>query len=315
LHLRTSLEGCNIVPHTPTPPSHPTPSPSPPLRGGEGRKRLIVTADDFGASPPVNEAIERAHREGVLTCTSLMVGAPAAADAVARAKATPTLKVGLHVVLVDGTPVLPPSEVPDLVDGRGQFRDDMAVQGARIFFLPGVRRQIAQEIEAQFRVFAATGLTLDHVDAHRHFHMHPTIGALIARIGKHFGARAGRVPQEPASVLRQVEPANARMRVLPLLTPFLALLRSRFHGQGMATNDRVFGLSWTGAMTEDRVLALIERLPDGVSEIYCHPATTDAIPGAVPGYQYAAEFAALISPRVKAAIGAHGIELTSFSAL
>lgn len=278
-------------------------------------KRLIVTADDFGASAPVNEAIERANREGVLTCTSLMVGAPAAADAVARAKALPSLKVGLHVVLVDGCPVLPAAEVPDLVDDRGCFRDDLATHGARIFFLPKVRRQVAREIEAQFAAFAATGLALDHVNVHRHFHMHPTVGALVARIGRRFGAKAGRVPREPAAVLTAIEPANARTRILPLLLPFLALLRARLRGQGLRTNDRVFGLSWTGAMTEARVLALIEHLPDGVNEIYCHPATTDTIPGAVPGYRYADEFAALISPRVKAAIAAHGIELTSFSAL
>lgn len=278
-------------------------------------KRLIVTADDFGASTPVNEAIERANREGVLTCTSLMVGAPAAADAVARAKALPSLKVGLHVVLVDGCPVLPAAEVPDLVDDRGCFRDDLAVHGARIFFLPKVRRQVAREIEAQFAAFATTGLALDHVNAHRHFHMHPTVGALVARIGRRFGAKAGRVPCEPGAVITAIEPANARTRILPLLLPFLALLRARLRGQGLRTNDRVFGLSWTGAMTEARVLALIEHLPEGVNEIYCHPATTDAIPGAVPGYRYADEFAALISPRVKAAIAAHGIELTSFSAL
>jgi len=278
-------------------------------------KRLIVTADDFGASHPVNEAIERAHREGVLTCTSLMVGAPAAADAVERAKRIPSLKVGLHVVLVDGRPVLPADEVPDLVAQDGAFRDDMAWQGARMFFLPRVRRQLAAEIEAQFRAFAGTGLALDHVNAHRHFHMHPTIAGLIARIGRRFGAQAGRVPKEPVDVLRGIEAANARMRLLPLLDPFMALLRWRFRRQGLATNDRVFGLAWTGAMTEARWLALIERLPDGVSEIYCHPAVTDAIPGAVPGYRYADEFAALVSARVKAAIAANGIELTSFSEL
>jgi hopanoid biosynthesis associated protein HpnK len=244
-----------------------------------------------------------------------MVGAPAAADAVARAKGTPSLKVGLHVVLVDGRPVLPPTEVPDLVGPDGRFRDDLAVHGARIFFLPAVRRQAEREIEAQFQAFAATRLALDHVNAHRHFHLHPTIGALLAQFAPRFGARGARVPQEPASVLRQIEAMNIRMRMLPLLSPFMALLRRQFHHRGTPTNDRVFGFSWTGAMTEDRVLALVGALPEGVNEFYCHPATTDAIPGAVPGYRYADEFAALISPRVKAAIAERGIELTSFSAL
>lgn len=244
-----------------------------------------------------------------------MVGAPAAADAVTRAKALPSLMVGLHVVLVDGTPVSPPEEVPDLVTADGRFRDDMAWQGARMFFLPGVRRQLAREIEAQFQAFAATGLPLDHVNAHRHFHIHPTIAGLIARIGRRFGARAVRVPQEPFAVLRGLEPSNPRMRILPLLAPFMAALRWRLRRQGYATNDHVFGLAWTGAMTEARVLSLIDHLPEGVSEIYCHPAVTDTIPGAVPGYRYADEFNALVSDKVKRAIAARGIDLTSFSQL
>lgn len=244
-----------------------------------------------------------------------MVGAPAAADAVTRAKALPSLKVGLHVVLVDGTPILPPDQVPDLITADGRFRDDMAWQGARMFFLPKVRRQLAREIEAQFQAFAATGLALDHVNAHRHFHMHPTIAGLVARIGRRFGARAARVPREPFSVLRGLEPPNPRMRVLPLLAPFMAALRWRLRRQGYFTNDQVFGLAWTGAMTEARVLALINHLPEGVTEIYCHPALTDAIPGAVPGYRYADEFAALVSGKVKQAIAAQDVDLTSFSKL
>ena len=97
-------------------------------------RRLIVTADDFGLAVEVNQAVEAAHRDGILTGASLMVGAPAAADAVARAKALPSLKVGLHVVLVDGRPVLPPAAVPDLVGPDGAFIDDMPRAGVSFFF-------------------------------------------------------------------------------------------------------------------------------------------------------------------------------------
>ena len=145
-------------------------------------KQLIVTADDFGAALAVNEAIERAHREGILTTASLMVSAPAAADAVKRAKAMGSLRVGLHLVLVEGRPTLPSSEIWALVDSGGYFRNDMARAGAAMFFLPHVRRQLAAEIEAQFKAFAATGLELDHVNSHKHFHLHPTIAALVVRI-------------------------------------------------------------------------------------------------------------------------------------
>ncbi|MGN6123668.1 MAG: ChbG/HpnK family deacetylase, partial [Sphingomonas oligoaromativorans] len=121
-------------------------------------KRLIVTSDDFGASPAVNEAVERAHAHGILTAASLMVAGDAAGDAVARAKRLPALGVGLHLVLVEGRPMLSAREVPDLVDETGHFRTNMALAGVNFFFRPSVRRQLAAEIEAQFAAFHATGL-------------------------------------------------------------------------------------------------------------------------------------------------------------
>src|SRR5690242_17693655 len=123
-------------------------------------RQLIVTADDFGLSTAVNEAIERGHREGILSTTSLMVAAPATPDAVERARRTPTLHVGLHVVLVNGRPALPPEEVPLLVDERGMFETDLFRAGVRYFFTPGIRKQLEAEIRAQFAAFAATGLPL-----------------------------------------------------------------------------------------------------------------------------------------------------------
>src|ERR1700759_3725305 len=159
-------------------------------------KKLILTADDFGAAVEVNEAVERAHRDGILTAASLMVSGAAAHDAVARARDMPSLRVGLHLVLVEGKPVLPARAVPDLVDGQGFFHTDMARAGAAMFFLPKVRAQLAAEIEAQFEAFAATGLKLDHVNAHKHFHLHPTVLALMLRIGGEFGLKSAglRVP-------------------------------------------------------------------------------------------------------------------------
>src|ERR1700681_1414671 len=105
-------------------------------------KGLIVTADDFGAAREVNDAVEQGHRDGILTAASLMVSAPAAADAVARAKANPALRVGLHLVLVEGKPTLPAAAVPDLVDGSGNFRSHMVRAAAAMFFLTKVRRQL-----------------------------------------------------------------------------------------------------------------------------------------------------------------------------
>jgi hopanoid biosynthesis associated protein HpnK len=260
-------------------------------------RTLTITADDFGAAEAVNEAVEIAHRSGVLTAASLMVGAPAAADAVARAKAVPALKVGLHLVLVEGRPTLPAAEVPELVDSTGRFRADMAAAGAWMFFHPAARRQLAAEIAAQFAAFAATGLALDHVNAHKHFHLHPTIAGLILKIGARHGMTAARVPIEPRAVLRAVEPGS-HYPPDPIFDLMAGLTRRRFRQAGVRVADQVFGLAWSGAMTTSRLAGLIEHRPPGVTEIYLHPATNGDFEGAAPGYRYAEELAALTAPNV-----------------
>lgn len=259
-------------------------------------KGLIVTADDFGIAEEVNDAVEQGHRDGILTAASLMVSAPAAADAVGRAKALPRLRVGLHLVLVEGKPTLPASSVPDLVDADGLFPTDMAATATRMFFLPRVRRQLEAEIEAQFDAFRATGLPLDHVNTHKHFHLHPTIASTIMRVGKRYGLRAVRVPLEPHWVLAKVEPA-AKLAPTYVTAPWAMLSRARFRAAGLRVPDQVFGLAWSGAMTSARVMGLLENLPEGLTEIYLHPAT-GPYRGSAPGYRYVEELAALVAPRI-----------------
>jgi hopanoid biosynthesis associated protein HpnK len=273
-------------------------------------KNLIVTADDFGAAVEVNHAVERAHRDGILSAASLMVAGRAANDAVQHARAMPGLRVGLHLVLVEGKPMLPAAAVPDLVDKSGNFRTDMARAGAAMFFLPRVRAQAEAEIEAQFAAFEATGLRLDHVNAHKHFHLHPTIAALIVKLGRKHGVRGARVPLEPQAVLGRIE-KHRPSGVVALTTPFARQLRNRFRRAGIAAPDHVFGLAWSGAMTRARLAGLIENLPDGLSEIYMHPAT-GPYSGCAPGYHYSEELAALIDPSLPGLIAAKGIRMGGF---
>ncbi|HET9107736.1 MAG TPA: hopanoid biosynthesis-associated protein HpnK [Steroidobacteraceae bacterium] len=277
-------------------------------------KLLIVTADDFGLHPAVNGAVERAAREGVLTAASLMVGAPAAADAVRRARDLPRLAVGLHLVLADGCSVLPPSRIPALVDAQGRFGNNMVRDGVRFFALPGVRRQLEAEIRAQFQAFADTGLPLDHVNAHKHFHLHPTLLEMLLRIGGEFGVSAVRLPREPAWAARRSGGAIAGATVAGLLSPWLAIMRRRLRAARIAHNDHVFGMSDSGAMDEARLLQILARLPEGVTEIYLHPALESgaAIAASMAGYRHAQELAALLSPRVRAAIVACGAATGGF---
>ena len=271
-------------------------------------KRLIICADDFGRDVAINEAVEQAHRDGILTVTSLMVGALAAADAVARAKRLPSLGVGLHLVLADGVPLLPAAQVPALVGADGAFDPNMVRAGFRFYFSPAARRQLAAEIRAQFEAFRATGLVLDHVNGHKHVHLHPTVARLVVEIGRDYGLRAVRLPVEPVAPLRLAVP-DERPKA-PGWSPVVTALRRRLDGAGLAHNDQVFGIAWSGSMVEDRVLGLLPHLPSGISEIYFHPAVAPV--SFVPGYRHAEELAALLSPRVRRLVDELGFRLTNY---
>jgi hopanoid biosynthesis associated protein HpnK len=252
---------------------------------------LVITADDFGLHPSVNEAVERAHREGVLQAASLMVAEPAAADAVARARACPGLRVGLHLVLADGRAMLPRHEIADLVDDDGRFGRHMAREGLRFALSPRARRQLAAEIRAQFEAFASTGLQLDHVNAHKHFQLHPTIAAMIVDIGRSFGVAAMRVPRGPG---------------MPRwLAPWLAILQRKLAAAGIAHNDMLAGIAQSGRFDERALLEALSTLPEhGIAEVYLHPALDSGarIAPSMRGYRHADEFAALVSPRVRTAL-------------
>lgn len=234
-----------------------------------------------------------------------MVSAAATQDAIARARNLPSLAVGLHVVVVNGTPVLPPQTVPSLVDADGNFPSDLAAAGVRYFFDLRARRELELEIRAQFEAFARTGLSLDHVNAQNHMHVHPTVFATILRVGREFGMTAVRVPYEPfwPSWRSAHRDFGVRFGNAVLLAPWLALMRARLTRAGLRSNDIVFGLSDTGRMSPERVRALLAQLPDGVTEMYFHPDLGNI------------ELAALCDPGVIDAVRSARATRSSFAAI
>jgi len=282
-------------------------------------KRLICTADDFGLALPVNEAVEEAHRNGILTCASLMVTGTAATDAIRRARAMPALGVGLHLVLVDGCPALPPDEIPDLVDADGRFHRKPAMIGTRIFFQKRLQQQVEREIRAQFALFRESGLALDHVNAHHHFHQHPTIVGMLLRMAEEFGIRSVRWPVEPPLPSWRAQRQRLLFRSAAWLCSAARLLRmqQRLNRAGIGCNDAMFGLYDSGDMTPERVERFLRMLPDGVSEIYCHPATrswqgTDTLP---PDYRCVEEFQAMADPAMRKRLEQAGVKRVSFAGM
>ncbi|MHB8252542.1 MAG: hopanoid biosynthesis-associated protein HpnK [Acidiferrobacter sp.] len=274
-----------------------------------------MTADDFGLSVAVNEAVEQASRHGILTCASLMVGEEAAVDAVARVPNLPSLRVGLHVVVADGRPVLPPNAIPALCDRHGRLDGRLTRAGFRFFFNRSVARQLEAEIRAQFAAFAQTGLVLDHVNAHKHMHLHPTVLGMILRIGREYGMRAMRLPYEHSAGALSPAEKLARLGGLAITGLWVRVMRWRLDRAHMQHNDWVLGLGRSGAMDEETVLRLLQNLPRGTTELYFHPATEDSADARARGDRQQAEFMALMSPRVRAALRDRGVPRLSFSDL
>ncbi|MCQ9155237.1 hopanoid biosynthesis-associated protein HpnK [Acidomonas methanolica] len=267
-------------------------------------RRLIVSADDFGLSEEINEAIEIAHRDGLLSTASLMVAGPASMDAVRRARRLPGLRVGLHLVVIEGESALPHEAIPAITTAENGFGTDQLRLGVQYFFSPRARSALRREIEAQFRAFALSGLTLDHANAHKHMHLHPTVGRLLIETGAGVGLRHVRTPLEPPAPLEEPDTPGAAA-----LRRWCGVLRRQIRRGGMTTNDWCFGLAWSGHMTTARVTGLASRLPPGLSEMYFHPATARnaRLRALMPEYDHEGEFAALVSPAFRAAVRESGV--------
>jgi chitin disaccharide deacetylase len=274
---------------------------------------LIVTADDFGLHESVNDAVEQASLTGVLTSASLMISGPAAADAIRRARRLPQLRVGLHLVLADGWSTLPATQIPAIADGAGFMDSSMVARGFAIFANPRARKQVKAEIRAQLEAFRSSGLELDHVNAHKHFHLHPTVLSALLSMANEFGIRAIRVPQEPMWFARAQGGWFSALNAAALV-PLAAVMRHRIRAAGLVHNDRVFGIANSGSMDEAALLEILGRLPPGISEIYMHPAVAAgaSITPSMATYRHADELAALLSPRVRSALHGAGLKLGGY---
>src|SRR5438270_5752644 len=238
-------------------------------------RQLIVNADDFGMSEAVNEAIIRAHRQGVLTSASLMVTGEAAAQAVQLAKENPGLAVGIHLVAVMGRSVLPQSEIPTLVDEAQNFSNNPTAAGLKYFFSPSARRELRREIAAQFAKFHETGLRLSHVDGHLHLHVHPVIFNEALQQAIQYGARRMRVPEEERRLALGFDGAHRAQKTF-FTNQFGGLARcmkSRLRATSFTVPERVYGNLQSGQMNESYFLYMLDRLKAATSEIYFHPAT------------------------------------------
>lgn len=282
-------------------------------------KRLIINGDDFGISRGVNEAIVRAFKDGVLTGCSLMAAGEAFEQAVELARENEGLAVGLHLVTVMGRAVLPPSEIPDLVDGRGVFPSNPTAVGLKIHFSPVVRRQLRKELDAQFRRFLSTGLPMAHVDSHLHMHVHPFVFETAVELAERYGVRRMRVPRDDLELALRFD-GSALLEKASQAFIFRQLTR-RMHRRltrcGFAFPDRVFGHFQSGRMSKAYVLHILKSLGPGTFEIYFHPGLCPEPPAGIEkekgcsrGMQR--ELEVLVDPEVADALRRLGIRAINY---
>jgi chitin disaccharide deacetylase len=280
--------------------------------------RLIVNADDFGASPGVNQAVVRAFRDGVLTSCSLMVGEDAFPEAVRMAKGAGGLGVGLHLVAVMGKSVLPPREIPSLVDREGRFSSDPVKAGLNYFFLTKARKDLAREMRAQFERFLASGLRPSHVDSHLHLHFHPVMFDLAVGFCKEFGIRSMRVPEDDPGLLARWEGKHAdqEQAAARFLRLFSRRMKARLEREGIVHTRRVFGHFMTGRMNKSYLLHVLDHLSPGDYEIYFHPEDAgENIAYTHSRIQRRLELEILLDSGLKERIRERGIQLIHYGQL
>ena len=279
------------------------------------RRRLIVNADDFGASEEVNEAVIRAYREGVLTSASLMVTGAASEQAVELAKENPGLAVGIHLVTVVGRSVLSHSEIPTLVDDAGNFSNNPTAAGLKYFFFPRARRELGRELAAQFEKFHSTGLRLSHIDGHLHLHVHPVIFNAALELGAKYDCSHMRVPVEERELALTFDRANVVQKsVHTVLFGGLArYMKRKLRERGFTFAERVYGNLQSGRMSERYFLYALDNLAADTSEIYFHPALyADDRSLNSDQCQASIEFEALTSAKVKDRIQTLNIDLINY---
>jgi len=273
-------------------------------------KRLIVTGDDFGVSTAVNRGILRAHRDGILRGTSLMVAGGAVDDAAEIAREYRQLDVGLHLVVCQGRSVMAADRLDGLVDSARNFADQPAAAGMRYFFDRRVRSALQAECEAQVvRHLELVGY-LNHIDGHLNFHVHPIIANIVIDLAIRYHVPYLRLPLEPVITTLRLARDNAPRKLVEAVIFHLLARRVRrqMSAHGIGSTDELYGLHQSGNQSEGYVLGVIDRLHDGLTEFYFHPTT-----GA--SFDDEREVNLLTSGIVRNALERAEVELTSFGAL
>ena len=262
--------------------------------------RLVVNADDFGMSPAISNGILRAHRDGIVTSTSLLGNCADLDQARALLAGAPNLGVGVHLSLVGGEPVSDPARVPSLIGTGGRFH----VRGAEFIAAWTKRRidpaDVERELDAQVARVRDAGITIDHLDTHHHVGFLPVVGRTVEAVAKKYGIAAIRSEIETPTLSWVTDPRRGLKA--GVLTGLNWLTRRQLGVRRHSAQS--WGYVESGRLDEVRVLEIIGRLGPGTHELICHPGEEQS-----PFYDYTGELTALTSAKVRRALGQRGVTL------
>lgn len=279
--------------------------------------RLIINADDFGLCSGANRAVERAHREGVLTSATIMAGAPTAEEAVELARKMPELGVGVHLNLLEGRAVSKDGRVGVLLDKKGEFAHSVYKLSIMSLLSRRMREAIRIELASQIQWVLDRGIKPTHLDSHKHIHIFGSIFPVVASLAADFGIKSVRWPFEPKSVCSPAWPevgADSKLRA------FLVRNMARWaysKGRGFFKNTALVGIAHTGRIDNRFWEALIKSGPEGTVEVMTHPGYTEGLNPAKTRLieQRQVELEAMCSDELKEAFAGAGIELTHYGRL
>jgi predicted glycoside hydrolase/deacetylase ChbG (UPF0249 family) len=266
-------------------------------------KRLLVNADDLGLSPGINRGIIRTFREGIVRSASLIVNAPGFDDAVRHIGDNRGLSVGIHVTLVGGDgPVCDARRVTTLIDGKGRFPRSYFDFVARYFSIK--QDEVRREVSAQIERALSAGVVLTHLDSHQHVHLLPKVADVVLEQAERYGIRYIRLPRGGGGVSR------------PAVEILSGCLKRELKKRSMESSDHFAGFTYSGRLTKNDLVAIIEGLGCGTTELMVHPGADAAEVASRYGWRmnWERELDALISSEAKGAIAAAGIELVGHPA-
>lgn len=273
---------------------------------------IIINADDFGRHAEINRAVEEGLVHGCLRSATVMPGGAAFAGAIDIARRHEELGLGVHFTLVDGHPILPPEEIPSLVGAEGDFLPDHTALLKR-YLKGGINlEEVRRELAAQLQKVEATGISISHVDSHQHMHTLPGIIDIVLDLAACAGIRAVRTPRTPlfAGAFGGLGQLVGRLG----LSTLARLANCKAHRRGLLTPDHFAGIVAGEAVSEGELLHLIAHLPQGTTEVMMHPGTKNDVLQEDSGWQhdFESELAAILSPRVEAALQKAEVEPVNF---